>query len=109
MKIINFIFAATFLALAFTKVNDAQSIPWILMFGTMAVICILAMFRVYYKWLIFAVMIPVFYYTTTVHAGAREWIHSGGATNPEEAWNFFQLAFAMVVLVVQGIRSFRTT
>ena len=109
MKIFNFLLAITFLVFAFTKINGTDPIPFILMYGAMAVICIMAMFQVYYKWFIIVVVIPILYYTTSVHVSAREWVHSGGVVNHEEARDFFQLALAILVLVFQGFRSFRKT
>ena len=106
MKILNFILAIIFMILASMKINDPQPIVWILMYGTMAVICIMAMFGVYYKSLIVLVMIPVLYYASLVHVDAREWVHAGGTVNHLEAKDFFSLVFAFFVLLFQGIRSF---
>jgi hypothetical protein len=107
MKTINFIFAIIFLAFAFMQVDGTQPVAGILTFGTMAVICILAMFKVYSKGLLFAMLLSVVYYMSTVHTAAMEWVHSGAIGNHEEALTFFQLAFAILVLVFQGFRSFR--
>ena len=107
MKILNFLLALVFMVFAFMKINDPQPIPWILMYGAMAVICIMAMFKVYYKWLIIILIVPILYYAASVHQSAREWVHSGGVANHQEARDFFQLAFAILVLLFQGIRSFR--
>jgi|GEM_PF-4226163 len=108
MKILNFLLALVFMAFAFMKINDPHPIPWILMYGAMAVICIMAMFKVYYKWLIIIMMIPILYYATSVHLSAREWVHSGAVVNHQEARDFFQLVLAILVLLFQGIRSFRS-
>jgi energy-coupling factor transporter transmembrane protein EcfT len=107
MKIFNFLLAVIFLVFAFTKINDPQPIPGILMYGAMAVICIMAMFKVYYRWLIILLIIPLMYYAAIVHLSAQEWVHSGGAEHGQEASDFFQLALAIFVLAFQLFRSFR--
>ena len=107
MKIFNFLMAVVFLAFAFTQTGSQYPIPGIIMFGVMAVICILAMFQVYHKWLLILMAIPIFYYAASVHISAREWVHSGGAVYHQEARFFFELVFCILVLVFQGFRSFR--
>ena len=107
MKILYFLLAIIFLVFASMKLNDPQPIPWILMYGVMSVICIMAMFNVYYKWLIVALAIPVIYYAASVHLSAMEWVHSGGSINNEEARDFFELSLVLLVLISQGFQSFR--
>jgi hypothetical protein len=50
MKITNFLLAILFLVFAFVQINDPDPVIWILIYGNMAVLCILAMFRIQFKW-----------------------------------------------------------
>src|SRR6187402_3155025 len=100
MKILNFLLAIIFMTFASLKINDPNPIPFILMYGAMAVICIMAMFKVYFKWLIFLIAIPIIYYATSVHVSAMEWVHAGGQSNTDKATDFFELSLCMLVLIL---------
>ena len=109
MRIFNFLLAIVFLVFAFIKTNAPDPILWILLYGAMSVICILAMFDVYLKWLIFLMFIPVIHYAVSFQMLTRDWIHSGGADrlHIEEVKDFFRLMLCFFVLVFYGFRSFR--
>ena len=49
MRILNFLIAIAFLISAAISVNASQPAIWILIYGSMAVIAILAMFELYFK------------------------------------------------------------
>ena len=48
MKIVNLVLAAMFVVFASLQVNDPDPVVWILIYGAMAVTCVLAAFRRYY-------------------------------------------------------------
>jgi hypothetical protein len=47
MKILNFTLALMFLAFAFVQINDPDPVIWILIYGILAVTCVLAAFQFY--------------------------------------------------------------
>lgn len=49
MRTTNFFLAVVFLVFAFLQVNEPDAFTWILMYGAMTVVCIMAMFEMYYK------------------------------------------------------------
>jgi len=100
MKVINFILALLFLVFAFVQVNDPDPLLWILIYGNMAVQCVLAMFRMQYK--IWIIISGVFYlvYAAILLPGAMEWFHS-----PDKALLFDDLA-KMQNLYIEETREF---
>jgi hypothetical protein len=51
MRVLGFVFAVVFLVLAFYETGGQHPVMWILVFGTMALLSVLAMFRIYFKML----------------------------------------------------------
>ncbi len=47
MRIVNFLLAALFLFFAFVQVNDDNAAIWIIIYGFISVLCVLAIFRFY--------------------------------------------------------------
>ena len=77
MRILNFILALMFLAFAFVQVNDPDPIVWILIYGAMATLCIMAAFNYYpRKFLIALLAAYVAYgiYMLIYHPGVLEWL-----------------------------------
>ncbi len=100
MKIINFILALLFLVFAFVQVNDPDPLLWILIYGNMAVLCILAMFRMQYKiWIIVSGVLYLIY-AAILFPGALEWFQS-----PDKALLFDDLA-KMQNLYIEETREF---
>jgi hypothetical protein len=76
MKIINSILALIFLLFAFVQINDPDPVVWILIYGNMAVLCVLAIFRMrFIYWLIGSISIYAIY-AVFLAGGAWEWIQS---------------------------------
>lgn len=76
MKIINFILTLVFLLFAFVQVNDPDPFVWIIIYGNMAVLCVLAMFRMrFFYWLIASVILYLIYASFLI-TGAWEWLQS---------------------------------
>jgi Transmembrane family 220, helix len=76
MKIINFILALIFLLFAFVQINDPDPILWILIYGNMAVLCVLAMFKMRFVYWLGASIIVYSIYAALLVNGAWEWLQS---------------------------------
>jgi hypothetical protein len=73
MKIFNFVLAAIFLLFAFVQVNDPDPILWILIYGAMAVLAVLAMFNIYQKNVILVLLVAYIAYSLTLFSGVQQW------------------------------------
>lgn len=100
MKILNFILALVFLVFAFVQVNDPDPLLWILIYGNMAVLCILAMFRIRFKIWIMVTTGLCLVYAAVFAPGAYEWFLS-----PDKAMLFDDLA-KMQNLYIEETREF---
>ena len=74
MKILNFLLAVMFLFFAFLQVNDPDPVLWILIYGSMAVVAILAMFEVYISKVILTLMVAFVAYSLFYIGGVRTWL-----------------------------------
>ena len=117
MKIFNFILAALFLVFAFVQVNDPDPLLWILIYGAMAVLAVLAMFNIYYRPVIIALLVLYVAYSLVYIPGVKEWMQQEDKTDLfdnvakmnhlyiEEAREFLGLWICIAVLVFYVIRS----
>jgi hypothetical protein len=117
MKIVNLVLAVMFLAFAFVQINDPDPVLWILIYGAMAVICVMAAFQYYRKWAMFFLLGAFVIYAFLLLPGMREWLAQPDRSvlfddiakmqHPyvEEAREFLGLMICMVVLVMQLIRA----
>jgi len=76
MKIINFILALIFLLFAFVQINDPDPFLWILIYGNVAVLCVLAMFRLYYSYWLWATLVFYSIYAVLLVSSAWHWLQS---------------------------------
>jgi Transmembrane family 220, helix len=76
MKIINFIFAIIFILFAFVQINDPDPVLWIVIYGNMAVLCVLAMFRMRFAYWLLATMVLYSIYAALLVSAAWEWLKS---------------------------------
>ncbi len=119
MKLVNLILAALYLLFAFVQVNDPDPVRWILIYGVLAVSCILAAFGVYYRLALLALLVLCSVYAVALFPGVQEWMRQD---NPlmlfdgiarmeypfvEEAREFLGLFICIAVLVMHLIRSRR--
>jgi Transmembrane family 220, helix len=100
MKIINFLLAILFLVFAFVQVNDPDPLLWILIYGNMAILCILAMFRMHFKSWLIATGVLYLIYSSILFPGALEWFQS-----PDKSLLFDDLA-KMQNLYIEETREF---
>ncbi|MCK6617923.1 MAG: hypothetical protein L6Q51_09775 [Cyclobacteriaceae bacterium] len=56
MRLLNFILAVSFLVLASLQVDTDNAVVWILIFGSMAVTCILSIFNFFSKSMLYLLM-----------------------------------------------------
>lgn len=76
MKVLNFILAILFLLFAFVQINDPDPVLWILIYGNMAVLCVLAMFKMrFVYWLVGSIVLYSIYASLLV-GGAWQWLQS---------------------------------
>lgn len=76
MKTINFILTLIFLVFAFVQVNDPDPLVWILIYGNMAVLCVLAMFKMRFVYWLVASIVLYSIYAALLTGGAWEWFQS---------------------------------
>jgi hypothetical protein len=74
MRIINFILAVMFLIFAFVQINDPDPVIWILIYGVMAVMCILAIFEFYPGKVIAGLLVIFILYSFAYVPGVIEWL-----------------------------------
>lgn len=117
MKVVNLILAVMFLLFAFVQINDPDPVLWILIYGVMAVICILAAFRTYYTIVMIVLAIALAAYSTILIPGLKEWFSQPDLSvlfddvakmqhlYIEEAREFLGLMICEAVLVMQLVRA----
>jgi hypothetical protein len=117
MRILNFVLAVMFLIFAFVQVNDPDPILWILIYGAMAVVCILAAFNVYFRKFLIFQGIAYLLYAIYYFPGVEEWITSEDKSMLfdniakmefsyiEESREFLGLSICVAVIIFYLIRS----
>jgi len=76
MKVINFILALLFLLFAAVQINDPDPILWIVIYGNLAVLSILAMFKMRFVYWIMATILIYLIYAAFLFNGAWQWFQS---------------------------------
>lgn len=117
MRILNFILAVMFLIFAFVQVNDPDPVVWILIYGIMAVMCILAIFEFYPTKVTLGLLLVMTLYSFTYVPGVIEWLGSDDKTllfddiakmqypYIEEAREFLGLLICIGVLIFHVVRA----
>jgi hypothetical protein len=73
MKIVNLLLALMFVVFAYLQLNDPDPIVWILIYGAMAVICVLAAFNIRPR-IVMIIMLVIFVgYSFVYFDGLKEW------------------------------------
>lgn len=121
MRIVNFILAAMFLVFAFVQINDPDPVIWILVYGAMAVLCIMAIFEFYPRKFIIGLLALLVIYSFVYVPGVIEWLKQDDKVllfddlakmqHPyiEQAREFLGLFICIVVLIVLLVRSLKAT
>jgi hypothetical protein len=116
MKVVNLLLAVIFLLFAFVQINDPDPVLWILIYGVMAVLCILAAFKVFVKPVYWVLVIAFIVYMIILWPGVREWLSQPELSvlfddglkmqHPyiEESREFLGLFICVAVLSVYALR-----
>ena len=119
MRIVNFILAIMFLLFAFVQINDPDPVIWILIYGAMAVLSIMAIFEFYPTKFTIGLLVLYILYSFVYIPGVLEWLRQENKAmlfddvakmqHPyvEEAREFLGLVICIIVLIVFVIRARR--
>jgi hypothetical protein len=112
MRVVNFLLAALFLVFAFVQINDPDPLVWILIYGAMAVVCVMAIFAYYPLRFMIALLVAYIGYSFFYIDGVSEWMKQENKAALfdeiakmehwyiEEAREFLGLMICVVVLVM---------
>ncbi len=87
MRILNLVLAVMFLVFASLQLNDPDPITWILIYGTMAVVCVMAAFEFYVRWLMIVQFVSYGVYAIILIPAFWTWVGS-----PDRSLLFDELA-----------------
>ena len=76
MRILNSFLALMFMAFAFVQVNDPDPILWILIYGAMAVVSVMAIFEYYIPRLMWSIGLGYMAYAVILFPGMMDWYNS---------------------------------
>jgi hypothetical protein len=119
MKVVNIILAVMFLLFAFVQINDPDPVLWILIYGSMAVICVLAAFKIYSRIACIILLVGFTAYCFILYPGFQEWMRQEDRSvlfddiakmdhlYIEESREFLGLIICIAVLVMQLFRAGR--
>ena len=108
-----------FLAFAFVQINDPDPAIWILIYGAMAVMAVLAMFEYYPKKFLIGLTVLFVAYSVVYFPGVLEWLRQDNKSQlfddvakmehlyVEEAREFLGLMICELVLIFYIVRSFK--
>jgi hypothetical protein len=120
MRIFNFLLALMFLVFAFLQVNDPDPAIWILIYGAMSVVCVMAIFESYNRKLLIALAMLFCVYCYFLWPGVLEWLQQEDKSALfddvmkmehlyiEESREFLGLVISIVVVLFYIIRSYRS-
>ncbi len=119
MKYLSIFFALMFMAFAALQVNDPDPILWILIYGVMAVVSVMAIFDYYNRKLMTGLTVLFAAYMIILFPGVSEWLQQDNKSALfddvmkmeypyiEESREFLGLLICLVVLALYFFRSFR--
>lgn len=120
MKAVNLLLAVMFMAFAFVQINDPDPVLWIIIYGAMAAICIMAAFRFYLRPFIIGLLVAYVAYSLMFFNGVIEWLKQDDKSvlfddimkmqHPfiEESREFLGLMICIIVLVIHLVLSYRS-
>ena len=119
MRIVHIILAFMFLAFAALQINDPDPFLWILIYGAMVVICVMAFFEVYNKRVMIILALCYIVYCVILLPGVTEWLAQENKSvlfddvlkmefpYIEESREFLGLLICLLVLAFYLVRSMR--
>jgi hypothetical protein len=117
MRILNSILALMFMAFAFVQVNDPDPILWILIYGVMAIVSVMAIFEYFIPALMYALALGYLVYLVILFPGMMDWYNSPDRsllfddiakmqyTYIEEAREFLGLLICLIALAFYILRA----
>lgn len=117
MRIFNFGIAILFLVFAFLQINDPDPFIWILIYGSVSVLAVMAMFSYYPRKVIIILLVLYAAYSVVYFPGMEEWLSREDKTEIfdnlakmqyafiEESREFLGLWICNAVLIFYLIRS----
>ena len=117
MRITGFVLAVMFLAFSFVQINDPDPLIWIMIYGSMAVVSVMAAFSYYPRKFLIGLLVVFAAYSIMYFDGVREWLKQDDKSALfdevakmehlyiEEAREFLGLVICMVVIVVYRVKS----
>jgi uncharacterized membrane protein len=119
MKFLSIFFAVMFIVFAALQVNDPDPVLWILIYGAMSVISVMAIFEYYNRKLIIGLSVLYVVYLVILLPGVSEWLKQDDKSvlfdegmkmqhlYIEESREFLGLLICLLVLALYLFRSFR--
>ena len=119
MKIFNIVFAIIFLSFAYLQFNDPDPMLWILIYGSMVVMCGLAAVNLYPKWVYLILLILFVGFSTIYIPSVLVWLQQDDLTALfdevakmehlyiEESREFLGLMICVIVLVINFLQARR--
>ena len=119
MKFVHGLLAIMFMGFASLQLNDPDPVLWILIYGSMSVICVMAIFEFYIKKLMAILAIAFLVYCVFLWPGVAEWFSQENKSvlfddvmkmeypYIEESREFLGLIICLLVLAFYFIRSLR--
>ena len=117
MKIVNLILAVLFLVFASLQINDPDPAVWILIYGVLAVMCVLAAFGYYYPKVSIVILVVYVAYSVTYFPSILRWLKADNKSMLfddiakmqnlyiEESREFLGLVICVTVLVMHLVRA----
>ncbi len=117
MKIVNLLLSVLFLVFAFLQINDPDPAVWILIYGVMAVMCVLAAFGYYHIKILIAILVVYVAYSVMYWPSILRWLKADNKSMLfddiakmqnlyiEESREFLGLMICVTVLVVHLVRA----
>jgi len=117
MRVLHFLLAVMFLVFAFLQINDPDPIIWILIYGVMAVVCVMAIFEFYPRPVLMVLAIAYLLYSIYYFPGVKVWLMQDDKAqlfdnvakmeHPfiEESREFLGLMINVLVLIFYIVRS----
>ena len=117
MKIVNLLLAVMFLVFAFLQINDPDPFLWIMIYGSMAVVCVMAAFRYYPRIFLFILLAAFIAYSFVFFPGVKEWFAQADKSvlfddiakmqHPyvEESREFLGLWICVIILIIHLLLS----
>ncbi len=120
MRFLNIFLALMFMAFASLQLNDPDPALWIIVYGTMSVVCVMAIFEFYNRKLLIGLAMLFLVYCFFLWPGVAEWLQQEDRSvlfddvmkmdhlYIEESREFLGLVICLMVLIFYFFRSHLT-